>query len=391
MNTSEFDNLLRDRFSDGEFEYKPAQWDRMVIELNTVHKKKNRILPLLGMAAAIAAVAITSGLWLLRKPAAPIAATKSAAEQAKTPVLPVAASQEDRGREEQEMNTPAASVDNIAPHSSHAVPRHMDAYNNPVPVQQPSINTVGDTAMPVAAANKASEKQTGEKPRKNYDKVDLSLPVAVYTDEAKDKKRLSVGVTGGVNYSSASSGYMAGVNARQPLGRKLYLEGDLAVISSKNLQNTANYSATEYSALNAYHSGDHSGGFTGSGSGQPVGNTSAPPKGQAVSNLYYLQVAPTLGYQLIRKISVGVGADFQRKLQADETKTVVSDNPQTDDIKLAPNMDIGLTGKAEYSITKKLKAGVLYRGGVNSWMDPKYVNRNYMQVQLKWMIFGTKH
>lgn len=382
MNTGEFDSLLRDQFDDGEFAYKPAQWDHMVIALNNagnVQKKKKRILPVLGMAAALAVALISSGLWLLRKPAAEVAQTTSATQNPNTPVQPVAAAEQTESRVDR--NETGSNADKPNRKTQHFVLANSGTM---VAAQQQEYAIV-DTATPIVKTEVSEEEKIAEKPRKKYDKLDLSMPLDDYGDEIKRSKKFSVGVTGGVNYGSSSSGYMAGVNARQPLGRKFYIDGDLAVISSKNLQNTANYSSADYTALSNYAGTDHSGV---NGPGTSLGNTTAPPKGQAVTNLYYLQFAPTLGYQLIKKVSVGVGADFQRKLQHDDVTTVVSDNPQSDDIKLVPNMDIGLTGKAEYAITKKLKAGVLYRGGVNSWVDPKYVNRNYMQVQMKLMIFG---
>ncbi|PZF74393.1 hypothetical protein [Taibaiella soli] len=383
MNTSEFDNLLRDQFDDGEFEYKPAQWERMVIDLNAagnVHKKKSRVLPAVGMAAALAVALITSGLWLLRKPATHLAFSKRQSNQQINPV-----GNDNGNNAGGNSNVSAALAANTAPtvHFGPPVPIRCVQY-----VRNKPASVAADTTTPLIAANTPTEKQTEEQQKKNYDKVDLSMPAGDYPDEVKRTKKLSVGITGGVNYGSASSGYMAGVNAHQPLGRKFFVDGDLAVISSKNLQNTANYSSTDYNTLSSYGGTDHTGTNTGTGAGQPLGNMKPPPKGQTITNLYYLQFAPTIGYQLIRKVSVGVGADVQRKLQDDDMKTVVSDNPQVDDIKLIPNMDVGLTGKAEYNITKKLKAGVLYRGGINSWIDPKYVNRNYMQVQMKFMIFG---
>lgn len=386
MNTGEFDSLLRDQFDDGEFAYKPAQWDHMVIALNNagnVQKKKKRILPVLGMAAALAVALISSGLWLLRKPAAEVARIVPSTQQIKTQASSFTTDEKNPGQTDNGAsgdNTVVTGINNKC-----ATQRLAQSATSGQMAQQMQVNASADTGTTVVAANTASEKQSTEKPQKKYDKLDLSMPLDDYPDEIKRSKKFSVGVTGGVNYGSSSSGYMAGVNARQPLGRKFYIDGDLAVISSKNLQNTANYSSADYTALSNYAGTDHSGV---NGPGTSLGNTTAPPKGQAVTNLYYLQFAPTLGYQLIKKVSVGVGADFQRKLQHDDVTTVVSDNPQADDIKLVPNMDIGLTGKAEYAITKKLKAGVLYRGGVNSWVDPKYVNRNYMQVQMKLMIFG---
>ena len=51
---------------------------------------------------------------------------------------------------------------------------------------------------------------------------------------------------------------------------------------------------------------------------------------------------------------------------------------------------MGLTGKTEYAVTKKLKAGVLYREGINNLINggEEYLDRRYLQVQLKFRVFG---
>ena len=104
-------------------------------------------------------------------------------------------------------------------------------------------------------------------------------------------------------------------------------------------------------------------------------------------NLSYAQVTPSIGYQLMKRMSIGVGPDFQQML--------VDNRPATDasyrgNIQVAPAFDVGFIGKSEYALTKKIKAAVYYRKGVNSiiTLTDKYIDRDYVQFQVKCTIFN---
>ena len=98
-----------------------------------------------------------------------------------------------------------------------------------------------------------------------------------------------------------------------------------------------------------------------------------------------MQVAPVLGYSIHKHVSVGVGADFQQLVLDNQPENTT--NSAADQLKTVPNVDMGVIGKTEYAISQRVKAGVLYRGDVNSLIsNSKYINRSYVQVQLKFTI-----
>jgi hypothetical protein len=104
-------------------------------------------------------------------------------------------------------------------------------------------------------------------------------------------------------------------------------------------------------------------------------------------NLYYAQITPTVGYKILKKLSVGAGPDFQQILIDNRPEPNALDRGT---IKEAPMFDIGLMGKTEYNITKSIQAAVSYREGISNIITPtnKYIDRNYVQVQLRCTILN---
>ncbi|MGN6568463.1 MAG: hypothetical protein ACTHJ0_10945, partial [Flavipsychrobacter sp.] len=132
---------------------------------------------------------------------------------------------------------------------------------------------------------------------------------------------------------------------------------------------------------------------SGSSSSERIVETAPTPAAATVQerevnyNLYYAQVTPTLGYNIHKKISVGVGADVQRLL-LNETSTNSSSDASQVSTREVPAFDLGLVGKAECALSSTIKAGVSYRQGMNNVIAPNanYLDRNYVQVQLKFLL-----
>jgi hypothetical protein len=104
-------------------------------------------------------------------------------------------------------------------------------------------------------------------------------------------------------------------------------------------------------------------------------------------DLYYAQVSPTIGYKVMRKMSIGVGPDFQRMLADNRPAPSTVDHGT---IQVAPLFDVGFIGRSEFAVTKKVKAAVYYRKGVNNIITPmdKYIERDYLQFQLRYTILN---
>jgi hypothetical protein len=198
-------------------------------------------------------------------------------------------------------------------------------------------------------------------------KKDVSAPLAFNNSVSFEPKearvnKTFVSLTGGMNFGSMNTGYMAGINAKQKLSKKIFLEGDLAIVG-----NTASQTFTKQQI--------------------PVNTAGGSLKGAPIdykdANLIYVEVNPTVGYQLMNKVSVGVGADLQQMVNG--TNTLVNVNDET---KTIPAFDFGLTGKTEIALSPKIKAGILYREGINNLINgsSNYFDRSYLQVQLKWTV-----
>jgi hypothetical protein len=381
MKANEFDNLVKEKFEQAEFEYAPANWEKLTNELHpvrTIPLTAKKWVSTVGIAASL--LLVTSVLaWLFYSSPhddQPVAATTpvstpqrsvTPAPEQQTPstaqgVLgvpppPVASN-----------TTPKVSIGSAPPRKQHAPIAAGKYVSDPQPTvvvkQDPPFPKYGITEEKVAPI----ENRIPKKPDQSFAFNDMPLPQSA----SKPAGKTFVSVTGGVNYGSLNTGYMAGINARQKLGGKLYVEGDLTVLSQQSSQ-SATVTATQY---------DLGVGIAGK---PGVTNTVT----QNESNFLYVQFNPSVGYQVAKKLSLSVGADLQRLLEnGGSTKTLVfvSDEPR-----LVPDLDLGVTGKTEYSVTPRLKAGLLYREGINNLVKGggnEYFDRRYLQVLLKFRVLG---
>jgi hypothetical protein len=235
---------------------------------------------------------------------------------------------------------------------------------------------------------------SGKDTRKEIAKTDKkkeALPeaVATFKEEVAVKKvpKLSVILSGGINRGSQNNGYMAGATIRKMVNSKVYVESDVAFASTTNTQATA-YLVEGAGATAA------KGGAAARGANMESSKPAsvAPPPGvikeQNVSyNLNYVQVTPSIGVKIMKRMSLGAGPDFQQVLADNRPapSTVERGN-----IQVAPLFDVGLIGKSEFAVTQKVRAAVSYRKGINNVITPmdKYIERDYLQFQVKCTIFN---
>jgi len=133
-----------------------------------------------------------------------------------------------------------------------------------------------------------------------------------------------------------------------------------------------------------------------------AGKTSSPDAAKAVATpqfttvtkdynvsyaVSYAQVTPSIGYKIMKKMSIAAGPDFQQML-ADNRPAQSTTDRRT--IQEAALFDVGFIGKTEYSVTKNVKAAVSYRKGINTIITPtdKYLDRDYLQFQVRCAIFN---
>jgi hypothetical protein len=262
-------------------------------------------------------------------------------------------------------------------------------------------------------------------------------------------QKTSVSIASSFSYGNAVSGYSIIASGRKMISNKFYIEGDIAFVSntaterygytpvsnsSKSMySNSANggatagdnyggsnsqnmYATLSYSnahTINNNTNNNNTGPYiaarttSGNSNGYVVPDAGTPnvvspnftlpyehntPQVQNNLtrednyNLYYAQVCPTIGFHCNKVLSIGVGGDFQHLILQGHSN-ITTDN--TGAIKEIPGMDMGLVGKTELAVNKKIKAGLSYRQGLNNMIagSNKYVDRSYIQFQLKYMIF----
>lgn len=393
MKASEFDELLRSEFGQHEFAFNPDNWARMNGRLELPPPKgivpAKRRLPRLVWGSGIAAALLIAACitWLALPGEKPGGASMSAFQPApaRTPLMLPA-----------ETMVPAGDLNPAGPAANHTTARIYPGQNTlavtaqqeqkeqrvtentPVPPHfaNPPQHTIADEGRKPNSTI-AINKPTGKQPPRQ--RIDLSngYPDVYRDDEDRPARRAtSFSVGGGINYGSLNTGYAVAVNARHNLGRNLFLEGDLGIV---------NNTAGNVKSLPA-----------GTAANLGAGDAGMLPSKEFVQakrrsiNFFYVQFAPTIGYQLSSKLSVGAGPDFQQLLQSQDERNIVTNDDNTS-AEVIPDFDFGVQGRTEYNVTSRLKAGLQYREGMNQLFrsgDEKYVNRRYMQVQLKYTLFG---
>ena len=380
MKINEFDNLIKDKFEQTELAYNPANWGKLTQELSST--RGGRVINWtrsLGIAASLL-LSIAAFTWILTRndkvdtvASVPAVANDQPAKVHHQKAVPVPTTEiaETSNISERTTATPPRSASKLAGRGN-TIPASIATANI-----EPSVpaSTEKTEQQPIAETKTGDTKEHNDisiqpAPNKTYVSNEPFRPEPVIEQQPKGRTHLSI--TGGLNYGSLNTGYAAGINARQKLGRKVYIEGDLALVSNKSEQ-ASSVTPTQY---NAY--------ATGTAGRSAVANSLT----QAPSNFLYLQFNPSLGLQVHKKLSFSVGADLQRLLDHNnKVKTLVY---QSDDLKLIPGTDVGLTGKTEYNVSNRIRAGVLYREGINNFINGSddYFDRRYLQVQLKFRVLG---
>ena len=426
MKPREFDELVRRKFDQDDFAYNPANWDRLAEELDGRAKKRSIIMwwwiPLAGMAASVAlAMGVPSVMRLQQSaPAALVATTEEAPANhisMSAPVADAPVAQQVAGTTALPANARIAKSRAIAAvavnHDDHswmgirlgnALPSPHTGYQRPlVKLDERSFMyaTTSGNGNSNTSINNTTQNHTAKKPVKPEELVKNEGYKTFRHEEeqtAAKPARFSIILNGGISHGSQNSGYAAGATVRKMISDKVYIESDVAFASSDNVQSrlyqaagssaSASSSVASSSAL-AKPAGTQGKLATTKGSKDPTDGVVSPViKSEDVSySLYYAQVTPSIGYKIMKRMSVGVGPDFQKMLVDNRPAASTVDK---NTIQVAPSFDVGFIGKTEYALTRTVHAGVSYRKGVNNVITPmgKYIDRDYLQFQLKCAIFN---
>lgn len=439
MKPNEFDELIRRKFDQNEFEYNPANWDRLD---NRMDKKATRRkilmwLPLAPVAyissvAASLAMIITIPVLMQHSNNNGIASQHSAAMMHKTQVSSPIANITDDQTTNNTTNSSDAIADNKVAKNALYVSHD----------EKVSKLALGVNMSAIADLNNQGDNHTNTK--HNYNNsfgTDFVYGPDYNAYKGNKYGATSISVIGGFNRGSAMNGYSIGANGKKMLNDKVYIESDIAFVDNSGIQNIYDPNTASIAAYSSVYpvqtTGNNNTGAQTPGSAASMISPSSPsasnasasfvainmtvPRGvmanarvasEPVANktstpveatpdihrvrydLYYAQVTPGIGYHLHKNLSVGVGADVQRLLEGDDkmsTSTSVSTAADlAADNKLVPGFDVGLVGKTEVTLTDKIKASVYYRQGMNNVISQgnKYLDRSYLQVHLRFTLFG---
>lgn len=373
MKTNEFDALIKSKFETNDFEYNQDNWERMSWRLGDKKTNRNKTIWLtiaLGMAASLTVFAavkifrqspVNQGtqLALENKPATTKSIQPSIANTNKNIVTA----------------TPKYTSQKV----QHVSRPMLKTIQNPIILQSATTKERN-----VAIVDKQDTKEntpliTQEPPAGNNHNLH-KFDQPFYEPNTINTRKVQLSFGGGLNHGSAGSGYMLSATASKRLNSKFYLEGDLAFVNNSTTNNITK-SQKDMPAYSSENPGNQEGP-------KALTTTNIKHPEQTVSinslNMYYVQLTPVLGYNVHKKMKLGMGADVQRMLQ-DKYKYVQDAEGNIFDI---PGIDLGFVGKAEYSISERISTSVSYREGFIDKLNTgrNYLDRDYLQVQLKYTI-----
>jgi hypothetical protein len=386
MKPKEFDELIRQKFDRNDFEYNPRNWDSLAEELDGRAKKRSLIMwwwmPLAGVAASVAlAMGLTTFWQQPERGKVGIAAEHARkfnfkqSELVQTVEVPVAIEPEHKdvqyAKSENKQHTIKAAnkEEDMAEHFGISL-QNVISYTQISRTKKVELAKTAEVVIP----------KTKEK------KKEATTTEVVYTtfkpEEVRKAPKLTINLSGGVSHGNQNSGFTAGATVRRMINDKVFVEGDVAFASSNNTQDIPDvkyvYGKPGLSKSTA----------TDANKPTVVPQPIAVPYVRTASyNLSYALVSPSIGYKIIKKISIAAGPDFQQVLADNRPAPSTTDHGT---LQQAPLFDIGFTGKTEYSITRGIKAGVSYRKGINNVLTPmgKFIDRDYLQFQVKCAIFN---
>ncbi|MBL7719374.1 MAG: hypothetical protein JNL72_11100 [Flavipsychrobacter sp.] len=365
MKSNEFDDLLRQRFEEARMPYNPANWQKLSSRLDEKESSKGRTLFLLPLASIAASVAMAMGVvtWVNQSTnTGPMQAqvtypVQNRVPSSNNPTISI-------GEEQPDSDPTTTTSPAIAASTATEEQAQITPFPEAVAKEEPAIVALADNnSGPITPTTRESHTHVATVANNVF--YDNISPV-------KQEKKTFVTIMGGINYGTLNSGYVMGFAAGTKLNDRFYLESDVAFVGNISSSTSVSF-ITQRSPSPS----------TKNGKATDVTYTTKTVEQQKFYNIYYAQVTPTLGYKVANKLSVGVGADVQRLLINDK---LVSES----DNKELPGFDLGAVGKAEYSLSKEIRASVYYRKGMNQTLsgNNKYLDRDYLQVQLKFTIFN---
>lgn len=409
MNDKDFDNLIREKFEKSSLKKSVDGWEQLSKRLPSKLHQQKWLTPFRLVAALLLLIGLSAGVLLFTKNDYPLSETigiaprlgSSVAVATQTPPrINAAVTNKPQNREiNLKQSSRATSLTVIKPLRPLLNGKSFGSFKDPVAVvqypAQLSDQTTNDrtyflknnsSAVTVPSDklvfDKGPLKKTlSEEPTRNpflsFVKPGESANTATSTIAA-NSQNTSIDINGGMNYGRLNTGYSVGVSASHSFKNRLFIEGAVAFLYNNQAPDISNYPgpATTPSRPSSF-----------------VSNSATSPSLQTIPSFYYLQINPSIGYKVNKVLSVSVGGDLQERI-ADMSQNGTAVVSPRFDPKIIPQLDLGYTGKATFSINPKIETAILFRNGLNNLLQSQsiypYFNRQYFELQLKYR-FRLKH
>jgi len=391
-----FDEQIKSAYNQGEFEYKPSNWDQLRIRLEAESSIKKG-----------------GGFWLWMSLSG-IKKMKVAAVVVTLLNLGIALYFFNKSHHADTLNS-VSVISNAENKSSNTTSNPLSSKQNYKLSDSPQTNT-SQTQQHVSSYNITTsasiKKQKGVANRFNHDvqnhqefaavnsstdQTDTLATTSTHQNQLNIKEKINTHplvevqqnnvqqeiffnqaskestqhdhhftVLGSVGKGSTALVYAAGINYQMQLTKRFFVDGDLAYYSS-DIQNVVLY-------RNAKLSNSTSAGLFSS-----VSNTKTDAQlNHAVFS--HIVFNPSLGFKVSKRVSLKAGLDIQKRVSGvNDIDYAASD----DMYKRLPDIDCGFTPKIGFKVNRHWKTILMYRKGINNILsNTNYFNRDYVQCQL---------
>lgn len=388
MNRNEFESWMKGKVEEEPYLPSEDMWQKLAGELQEPPPAKKTVLfiPFLKIAASAALVLSlgTAAFFYLKKEEEPVAIQNNIARI--NIALPNHTPSENGTTN---TVTPASIALNPAQNTKgKSIPQTKGQDKIAISLTDTSASHVADhrtevykepgKEMPVIA----DKREKGNK----QESAPIYAPYNdVYGRQANGSKGIDMGVAANVGKPSVGNmGYQIGVVGRKEISKRIFVEATLAMASTN-----VSYSQ-QHSFQNVNLSND---GLTSSITPESKTNI----KASYARNIISVGLNPSVGIKVTRSLSLSGGGAVYRNINPDLTLTnkneIESAALQYNIISTEEKVsqwDIGLTGNADYKITKQLSVNANYRHGLSNYLhyNNKYQKNSGFNFGLKY-IFGN--
>ncbi len=416
MQDRDFDRLLKSKMESEALPHEPKGWDKLYKELHTatesttvLHKQPSStagaadaaaptpIIPFrkwAAIACGISLIAVSAAIWIGKDSSKQLTTNNITQHQHNTPIestttLPSFNDHAASPESWKEAKVPTDNGNSSAPKYYKATRAHT-----PKAIDEPTDMTVSKQSIEIDLpfpTNKIALKPEYQQPVITEKPKESNIirnapfkeePHSYAYRQTPYNNVMNVGINGGYNFGTMNTGYALSIKAKANITKDVFIDGTVGI--AMNNMNTPTYNVP-MSNVKARPSG---------ASNQ---NVNLPAVKNEAQQLLYMQVNPSVGYNVNKRITVSMGADLQRLVKtqgSDPINNNVYFDAANRSVSIIPQTDLGLTGKTEFNISKNISAGLIYREGINNLFRTadmemegvNYLNRRFMQVQFTYNI-----